>query len=422
MRSSRVIAGVCVAALAGCSSPALVVSIDNPQGLPIAREHVRVDAWDEAGGATRSATHDFAVNGNLGSFAVELLHSQKGRLRVSVDLEDATGNPVGRATGTLTLSGARRTDLRLRATKRLSAPHATLLAGVPGGPGDRDGATGADPMLPARLDQPLAFTTVGQVGVGGSIALILESCGAIRRLSARAGTHNVLDTLIPCSRHTASTATGLLSDLSLDSPTTVVVDPYGPNLYIADGARILAVRYPSLDAAASTLTYRDFTLAAGTSPMHIADLALGPYHDREPAGSAPYDTLYVADDVANVVWAYPLAGGAPHVAVGQMGPCLATLPDAEKAHPPVGTATWTPGPYIAPTQAHLCRPTRVDSGASGGNNSEPVLFVADSGHGNMRMIVPSALGGAPGVTTIFDGYPSLQAFGYRFLGNNVVLA
>lgn len=422
MRSERLlrVALLVAAATGGCAAPAVVVTIDNPEQLPIAHERVRAD-WSGDGGATRSTTHDFAVNGNLGTFAIERAHIGRGRLRVSVELDDAAGVEVGRATGTIVLGNQTRTDLRLRATRLLSHPHATLLAGLPGGRGDRDGPTGGDPLLPARLDEPLAFTSIGPVNVNGAVGLVLEACGAIRRVRPQVGAANAVDLILPCSRHTPPSASGAFVDLSLDDPATLLGDPYGPTVYIADGARVLAVAYPAIDSDPATLTYYDFTAASGMAPMHIADLALGPYHARE-AGATPYDTLYVADDVANVVWAYPIAGGAPTIAVGQLGACLTPLPAIETAHPPSGGGAWSPGPYVAPSSAHLCRPTRLDTGAISGVGSDPVLFVGDAGHGNVRMATPHGLGGAPGVTTLFDGLSGFQAFGYRFLGSNVVLA
>lgn len=408
-----------LAALGGCSAPAVVVAVDNPQALPVAREHVRAD-WIGDGGATRSITHDFAVNGNLGTFAIELAHVGRGRLRVSVELDDATGAEVGRATGSLTLTGQTRANLRLRATRLLAHPHATLLAGVPGGAGDRDGATGADPLLPGRLDRPIAFAVAGRTAVNGAIALILEACGSIRRLAPRLNAATKLDRILPCSRHAPPAASGSFADLSLDDPANIVYDTDHGTAYIGDGARVLAVPFPQVDLDPAALSYFDFSAASGMPPMHVADLALGPY--RQGRSGPQIDTLYVADDVANVVWAYPIAGGAPTIAVGQRGPCVTTLADVEKAHPPMGGGSWAPGPFIAPSTAHLCAPSRIDTGSFGATGSDPVLFVSDNGHGNVRMVAPRALLGAPGVTTLFDGFPRLQAIGYRFLGSNVVIA
>lgn len=407
---------------AGCSAPAVVVSVQNPQALPVAVEHVRVD-WTSSSGQTRSATHDFTVNANLGSFAIKLVQANQGRLRVSVDFHDATGATVGRATGTVALTGKSRTDLQLLATRLFNHPQAALVGGQPGGPGDRDGPTGPDPTLAARLNQPLAFVTLGKANTAGAIGLVLEACGSIRRISAHEGSANQVDRILPCSRHTPPHASGLFSELSLDAPSTMVVDPYGPTLYIADGARILAVPYPSYDADPATLTYFDFTAASGTAPMHVADVARSPYRARRLVGDPGFDTLFVADDLANVVWAYPIPGGAPTIAVGQPGPCVATLPANERAQPPPAPgAQWAPGPFTSPQQAHLCAPAHIDTGALGGTNSDSVLYVADAGHGNMRMVAPHALNGGPGVTTLFEGFPKLQAFGYRFLGGNVILA
>ncbi|MDB4965140.1 MAG: repeat containing protein [Myxococcales bacterium] len=421
MRSSFVL--FAVALWGGCSTPVVVVDVQNPQGLAIAREQVRVD-WTGPTGETRTATHDFAVNANLGTFAIKLVQANEGVLRVSVEFDDATGATVGRSTGTVQLTGKSRTDLALLATRFFNHPQAALVGGQPGGPGDRDGPTGPDPTLAARLDEPISFVTLGKANTAGAIALVLEACGSIRRVSSHEGSANQVDRILPCSRHTAPASQGLFRDLSLDAPTTMVVDPYGPTLYIADGARILAVNYPSFDADPATLTYYDFTAAKGLAPMRVADLALSPYRARRMPGDPPYNTLFVADDLANVVWAVPIGAGVPTIAVGQLGPCVATLPFNEQAQPPVATgAPWAPGPYIAPDQAHLCAPSHIDTGGIGGTGSDSVLFVADSGHGNMRMVAPNALGaGTPGVTTLFDGYPNLQAFGYRFLGGNVIIA
>jgi hypothetical protein len=133
----------------------------------------------------------------------------------------------------------------------------------------------------------------------------------------------------------------------------------------------------------------------------------------------------VADDKSNVVWSYPIAGGPPVIAAGQLGACpTPPLADAEVAHPPAMSGTpWQPGPYLPPTQAHLCRPSGLETGAIAGPGSDPVFFVTDKGNGSVRMVAPNALGaGMPGITTLFDGFPNLNALGYRYLKPNTVLA
>ena len=181
--------------------------------------------------------------------------------------------------------------------------------------------------MPARLDDPIAFTLLGHASRPGDIGYILEGCGAIRRLLPIPSGDNQTDLFLPCSSHPPPAASGPVTSLSLEDPTAMVADPYGhplgtPNLYIADGARIIAIGFPgAVDAPASGLTYTDFTAQAGVSPMHISAMAIGPY--QESTSTTPYTTLYVADDVANVVWAYPLAGGPPTIAMGVGGPCLA---------------------------------------------------------------------------------------------------
>ena len=223
--------------------------------------------------------------GSPGTFSIELAHGSSGKLRISAALDDSSGKHIGRASGTVLLDGRTRTDVQLRATRLLDGLPMGIVAGVPGGPGDRDGQTGIDPSLPARLDDPIAFTLLGHSARPGDIGYILQGCGSIRRLLPIPSGANQTDLFLPCSSHLPQAASGPVSSLSLEDPTAMVADPYGhplgtPNLYIADGARIVAIAFPgAVDAPASGLTYTDFTALAGVSPMHISAMAIGPYQE-----------------------------------------------------------------------------------------------------------------------------------------------
>jgi hypothetical protein len=418
---------ILAALLSGCASPVLVVDVQNPQGLPIAHEHVVVD-WFGPNGETRSGTHDFDVSGNLGTFSISLSSVSGGRLRVSVEVQDVTSTEVGRGSATVALDGRSRYDLTLRATRLLGGQESTLLAGIPGGNGDRAGATGPDPTLPGRLDHPIAFTSHGHSGMAGSVGFVLERCGAIKKIHAVGGSSIEVQPFLPCGRKLAPGSqppNGKVSDLSLDDPTAMVSDPYNGSLYIADGARILQIPFAMLDVDASQLSYVDFAAASGQPPQHAADLALAPYRDSATTQATPYTELLVADDKANVVWSFPIPGGTPVIAAGQLGACpTPPLDDAEVAHPPAMSGMmWQPGPYLQPTQAHLCRPTGLETGAIAGPGSDPVFFVIDKGNGSVRMVAPNGLAtGSPGITTLFDGFPNLNALGYRYLKPNSVLA
>jgi hypothetical protein len=401
--------------LLGCSSPAVVVDLQNPQGLNVAHEHVTAE-WTGTDGRTRTVTHDFTANGTLGNFYILTDDARDGRMRITVDLDDASGTRVGRASGTVALTGASRVDLPLRATRLLAGNELTVVAGQPGGAGDRDGPTGAGTTEVARLDRPVAYTRLGfnfQSGNGG--AFVLEQCGAIRHFFPSGP--NQLAAFVPCSQHQPAMTSGKLTGLGLDDPTAMIGDPFEARLFVGDGHRVIAIDITSESLDPTSMGYVDFTAAAGLSPQHVADLALGPYEPTDDSQSTPYTTLYVADDVANVVWAYPLAGGAPTAVVGKPGPCVQPLPAGEQ---PTPASPWSPGPWVAPDQAHLCKPTRVDVGATTGSTGDRVLFVGEAGNGVVRMLAPNGLGaGVPGVTTLFGGVADLRALVYRPLASVV---
>jgi hypothetical protein len=404
--------------LLGCSSPVVVVDVQNPQGLNVAQEHVTAE-WTSSDGRTRSATHDFAVNnGSIGNFYILLDDARDGRMRITADLDDAAGTRVGRASGTVPLTGASRIDLTLRATRLLAGSGLAVVAGLPGGAGDRDGLSGVGSTETARIDHPVAFTRLGfnhLDGNGGSF--VLEQCGRIRHFYSNGP--NQLATFVPCSRHQPAMTSGMLADLGIDDPTAMVGDPYEARLFVGDGHRVIAIDITSASPDPASTGYVDFTAAAGLSPQHVADLALGPYEPTDDNLNPAYTTLYVADDVANVVWAYPLAGGAPTAVIGKPGPCMKPLPAGEQ---PAPSSPWSPGPWLAPDQVHLCKPTRVDVGALNGSTGDPVVFVGEAGNGMVRMLAPNGLSaGTPGVTTLFGGVASLRSLMYRPLADGVAV-
>jgi hypothetical protein len=419
--SSRVAIALALG-LVACSPPVVVVNVQNTQGLAIASEQVQLDLITPDGQHLTAQPTDFMISANLGTFSIQLDRASRGTLHIVANFTEANGALVGRASGTVTLDGRPRTDVQLRATRFLAGMAPGIVAGIPGGPGNRDGATGPDPSLPMRLDSPVGFTALGFESVNGDRGFVLQSCGAIRRIIGTATNSNV-DTFLPCSRHTAPGLSGKVSDLSLDQPTAIVAVPghaaanptsqaVPPTLYIAEGARIFAIPFPGgqptdLDVPATSLTYYDVT--PSPAPMHISSLAVGPYNVGLPTELI---NLYVADDVANLVWVYTL-------------PVDGSTPAVVNASPPIGAGSGSCSPLpaaegakstVPPGQAHLCGPASLTTGLLALGGSDPVLFISDPGHGAVRMLAPNALGnGVPGVTTMFAGISGMGAIGYELL-------
>ncbi len=376
---------------------ALIVDVLNPQGLAVAVENVTV-TLTAPDGAVTTRSHQFAVNGNLGTFSVRFPSATRGSGIVQVEPRDASGAPTGRGTIPLTLDGRALAKMSLTLERRLNGTSGGLLAGALGGLGTRDGDSGTGSLQKARLDHPIAFAVLDGFGY------VLERC-QLRRVRPLASGGGQFDTLVPCGAGTPAGA-GTLADLVLVQPAALVADPTSHRLFISDGVRLLAVSIPAAMQAAprEQLAYVDFAQASGVAPTRAVGLALWPYRDSVKS-QGPYTDLYVADSDSNLIWDYPLAGGAPTVVAGDPAargqPCVSPLPAAE---------TKAAGSPVVATQAHLCAPTKIDTGARALDPSQSVLFIADTGHAALRTFDPGL-----GVTTDEENVSGVTAIGYRLI-------
>jgi hypothetical protein len=333
-------------------------------------------------------THLFTVNGDLGTFSVRFPRSTRGQVQLQVRPRDPSDAPTGRATTTVALDGSAKISTSVTLVRRLAGT-ASLVGGVPGGRGNRDGDTGPNSQLTARLDRPLGMAILD------GTTYLLSHC-ALRRVKPVAATGTLtVETVVPC-RAGAPLPSGAVANLTLATPVAIAADPGTHRLFISDGPRVISIAVPAgSDAAAAS--YVDFSQGL---IRRATGIAVGPY--REKTKDGPFDTLWVADGDANLLFSFPLSGAAASAAAGVPGAC-APLTPGEQA-----TTLANPIPPIAAAQAHLCMPDKVDVGLIANDPTQWGIFIADRGHQAVRLYDP-----INGVTTLLAGIGDITAVAYK---------